>query len=129
MVTAARTKTDRRTPAQGPVHAPTLHNPWFASDEGVTLHRYFDDQFVARFLQEAKGGRLTATRAQEWYQLDRFGRSDVPTLRLPLHRTFYIACCEVSCNVFPDRGNGQPAFDPVRIGSAGFVARRRTAFF
>lgn len=102
-------------------HAPLLHNPWFAENsEGVTLHRYFDDQFVPRFTQEAMSGRLTATRAQEWYNSDRFGRKDLPTLRLPMHQTFYIACCEVSCD-----NPGQPAYDPKRIRSAGFVIRRR----
>lgn len=104
-------------------HAPLLHNPWFAgADEGVTLHRYFDDQFVPRFVQEAMSSRLTATRTQAWYNSDRFGRQDLPTLRLPMHQTFYIACCEVSCN-----NPGQPAYDSKRISSAGFVIRRRTA--
>lgn len=105
------------------VHTPRLHHPWFAgSDEGVTLHRYFDDQFVPRFVQEAMSGRLTATRAQDWYNRDRFGRRDLPTLRLPMHQTFYIACCEVSCDT-----PHLPAFDPRRIDSAGFVVRRRNA--
>jgi hypothetical protein len=104
-------------------HTPLLHNPWFAgADEGVTLHRYFDDQFVQKFVQEAVSSRLGATRSQSWYNGDRFGYSDLPTLRLPLHQTFYVACCEVSCN-----NVGQPAFDPKRIRSAGFVIRRRTA--
>ena len=103
------------------VHTPLLHHPWFAgSDEGVTLHRYFDDQFVQRFVQEAMSGRLIASRAQGWYNSDRFGRQDLPTLRLPMHQTFYTVCCEVGCNT-----PGQPAYDPKRISSAGFVIRRR----
>lgn len=109
----------------GVVHTPLLHHPWFADpSEGVTLHRYFDDQFVQRFVQEAMSNRLSATRDQGWYNSDRFGRKDkdLPTLRLPMHQTFYTVCCEVSCD-----NPGQPAFDPKRIGSAGFVIRRRTA--
>lgn len=102
-------------------HSPLLHSPWFATDEGMTLHRYFDDQFVQKFVQEAMSNRLNATRSQSWYNGDRFGYSDLPALRLPLHQTFYVACCEVSCNIV-----GQPAFDPKRIRSAGFVIRRRT---
>lgn len=105
------------------VHAPRLHHSWFAgSDEGVTLHRYFDDQFVPRFVQEAVSGRLTSTRAQDWYNSDRFGYRDLPTLRLPMHQTFYMVCCEVSCD-----NPHLPAFDPQRVRSAGFVIRRRSA--
>lgn len=105
------------------VHAPLLRHPWFASsDEGMTLHRYFDDQFVQRFVQEAMSNRLTATRTQGWYSGDRFGRTDLPTLRLPMHQTFYTVCCEINCNT-----PGQPAYDPKRISSAGFVIRRRNS--
>lgn len=109
-------------------HSPRLHGPWFAQgDEGVTLHRYFDDQFVPRFIQEATSHRLGATRAQAWYTADRFGHADLPTLRLPLHQTFYIACCEVSCELYAAATHSLPAFDPRRILNAGFVVRRRTA--
>ncbi|HMV62586.1 MAG TPA: hypothetical protein PLN96_05880 [Zoogloea sp.] len=103
-------------------HTPRLLPTWFAggADEGMSLHRYLDDQFVPRFLQDAQAGRLTATRSQGWYQSDRVGRyKDAPLLRLPMHRAFYIACCEVSCDTF-----GLPAFDPVKVRSAGFVVRR-----
>lgn len=102
-------------------HAPKPHAPWFAGEgEGTTLHRYLDDQFVQRFVQEAQSGRLQATREQGWYQSDRVGRfKDYPLLRLPMHRAFYIACCEVSCDTF-----GQPAYDPARVRSAGLVVRR-----
>ena len=103
-------------------HAPLLHHPWFAdSQEGMTLHRYFDDQFIQRFVQEAASNRLIATMQQEWYHKDKFGYSDRPTLRLPMHQAFYVTCCEISCNTM-----GQPAFDPKRILSAGFVIRRGT---
>jgi hypothetical protein len=109
-------------------HTPRLHGPWFAGNgEGVTLHRYFDDQFVPRFLQDAIAHRLSATRSQDWFTSDRFGRTDVTTLRLPLHQTFYIASCEVSCEFFAAAGRSLPAFDPRRILSSGFVVRRRTA--
>lgn len=109
-------------------HAPRLHNPWFApSEEGVTLHRYFDEQFVPRFIQEAMAQRLGATRAQAWYSADRFGHQDLPTLRLPMHQTFYVACCEVSCEFHAAAAHALPAFDPQRILNAGFVVRRRTS--
>ncbi len=104
-------------------HTPQLHPPWFADrDEGMSLHRYFDEQFVPRFIQQALSQRLNGTRSQDWYQSDRFGRNDVPTLRLPMHQTFYITCCEISC-----AAPGLPAFAPARIKSAGFVIRRRDA--
>jgi len=102
-------------------HNPVLHAPWFADPaDGTTLHRYLDEQFVQRFLQEAQSGRLQRNADQAWRGEDRFGgRRDHPTLRLPVHRAFYIACCEVSCDA-----PGLPALDPARILSAGLVVRR-----
>ena len=121
MVTSAAIKPKQIT---GEIrHAPQLHHPWFAThDEGMTLHRYFDDQFVPRFVQEAMSNQLTGSRDAAWYNTDRFGYQDLPTLRLPMHETFYIACAEVSCHQ-----RTQPAYDPKKIRSAGFVIRRRTA--
>ena len=68
-------------------HQPQVVAPFFAGKgEGLTLHRYFDEDFVARFLNDAQAGRLTGTAAQPWFHSDRFGRfSAEPTLRLPLH--------------------------------------------
>lgn len=102
-------------------HVPRLVAPYFAGDgDGLTLHQYFDEDFVARFLNDAQVGRLVGTTAQPWYRDDRFGRfKDEPALRLPMHRSFYLACCEVQCAV-----PGAPAFDPRKIRSAGLVVRR-----
>lgn len=104
-----------------PTHRPTLVAPFFAGDgDGLTLHRYLDEDFVARFLNDAHAGRLAGTAAQSWFRTDRFGRfNDEPTLRLPMHRSFYLVCAEVQC-VAP----GAPAFDPKKILSAGMVVRR-----
>jgi hypothetical protein len=102
-------------------HQPVLHAPWYADPaDGCVLHRYLDEQFVPRFLQQAQSGRLQRNADQAWRSEDRFsGRLDYPTLRLPVHRAFYIASCEVSCDSF-----GLPALDPKRIVSAGMVVRR-----
>lgn len=102
-------------------HKPVLQSPWYADPgDGTVLHRYLDEEFVPRFLQEARAGRLTRNADQAWRGEDRFGGfSDYPTLRLPVHRAFYIACCEVSCEAF-----GLPALDPARILSAGLAVRR-----
>lgn len=102
-------------------HHPRLVAPFFAGDgDGLTLHRYLDEDFVARFLNDAQAGRLTGTAAQPWYRDDRFGRfKDEPMLRLPMHRSFYLVCGEVQC-VAP----GAPAFDPKKILGAGLVVRR-----
>lgn len=100
---------------------PVLQAPWYADPaDGTVLHRYLDEEFVPRFLQEAQSGRLVCNTDQTWREEDRFGgRMDFPTLRLPVHRAFYIASCEVSCDAF-----GLPALDPARILSAGLVVRR-----
>lgn len=102
-------------------HQPVLHAPWYADTaDGTVLHRYLDEQFVPRFLQEAQSGRLRRNADQAWRAEDRFGgRMDYPTLRLPVHRAFYVASCEVSCDAF-----GLPALDPRRVVSAGMVVRR-----
>ncbi|WP_246265676.1 hypothetical protein [Aromatoleum diolicum] len=102
-------------------HQPRVVAPYFAGDgDGLTLHRYFDEDFVARFLNDAQVGRLTGTAAQPWYRDDRFGRyRNEPALRLPMHRSFYLVCCEVQCAV-----PGTPAFDPKKVRSAGLVVRR-----
>lgn len=105
-------------------HTPSLHAPWYADPaDGTVLHRYLDAEFVPRFLQEAQSGRLKRNADQAWRAEDRFGgRSDYPTLRLPVHRAFYVASCEASCETF-----GLPALDPARIRSAGLVVRRGRA--
>ena len=103
-------------------HTPALSTPYYADPgDGTMLHRYLDEQFVNRFNQEAANGKLTGTSAQQWRVNDRFGANagNNVTLRLPVHRTFYMVSCEVSCNLI-----GNPAFDPNKIVSAGFVVRR-----
>ena len=107
-------------------HAIKMHTPFYADPaDGTMLHRYLDDQFIPRFLQEAGSGKLQGTAKQAWRQTDRFGKhaqaDNLPSLRLPLHRAFHVVSCEVSCDL-----PGNPAWDPARIISAGFVIRRGT---
>ena len=107
-------------------HAIKLHTPFYADPaDGTMLHRYLDEQFIPRFLQEAGSGKLKGTAQQRWRQTDRFGKhalaDKLPSLRLPLHRAFHVVSCEVSCDL-----PGNPAWDPARIVSAGFVVRRGT---
>lgn len=99
-----------------------LHTPYYADPgDGCLVHRYLDEQFLPRFIQEARDGGLSAAATQQWRRADRFGpqAQDLPNLRLPLHRTFYVVCCEASCEL-----PGAPAVDPRRIASAGLVIRR-----
>ncbi|WP_415245899.1 hypothetical protein [Thauera sp.] len=106
------------------MHQPRVAAPFFAgAGDGATLHRYLDDDFVARFLEDARSGRLTRMTAQPWFGQDRFGRfRNEPTLRLPMHRSFYVLCAEVQCLI-----PGAPAFDPKKILGAGMVVRRMPA--
>lgn len=103
------------------LHEPRLVPPWFAAGgDGTTLHHYADDGFVPRFLGDAVTGRLVGTAAQPWFREDRFGRfHDAPTLRLPMHRSFYLAACEMVCDA-----PGRPAWDPRKVLGAGLVIRR-----
>lgn len=105
-----------------PGQAIALRTPYYADPgDGCLVHRYLDEQFLPRFVQEARDGVLSAAATQQWRRKDRFGRhaQDLPNLRLPLHRTFYVVCCEASCEL-----PGAPAVDPRRISSAGLVIRR-----
>lgn len=117
----------RRAPkfsASAGTHPPRVAAPFFAgAGDGPTLHRYLDDDFVARFLNDAHAGRLAGMAAQPWFGADRFGRfKNEPTLRLPMHRSFYVVCAEVQCAI-----PGAPAFDPNKILGAGMVVRRMPA--
>lgn len=101
-------------------HPVRLSRPWFAGSGGTTLHRYLDDDFIPRFLTDLAAGRLADPALSDWWRTDRFGAHDRRLiLRLPVHRTYYLAVCEAVC----DRP-GHPALDPGRIASAGFVIRR-----
>ena len=104
-------------------HPIVLRTPFYATQDahGPLLHRYLDEQFVARFRDDAGRARVSALQAtQRWRQEDRFSRhDDLPSLRLPVHRCFYLLSCEVACDT-----PGQPALATNRISSAGFVIRR-----
>lgn len=103
-------------------HKPVLRAPYYADEgDGTLLHRYLDEDFVTGHLQAMQQGGLQGNRAQSWRFEDRFADDkNLPWLRLPVHRTFYMVSCEVVCDAF-----GQPPFDPQNITSAGFVIRRR----
>lgn len=112
--------TDKRLASK---HRGVLRPPHYAADEAVALHRYLQSDFVPRFLHDLNTGRLSQPQERAWQHTDRFGRfRDLLTLRLPVHRTFYLVSCEASCDQF-----GYPALDPQRIASAGFVVRRRAS--
>jgi ferredoxin len=97
-----------------------LVSPFFAPARGTALHRFLDGDFIPRFLNDAAAGRLSDPAADAWWREDRFSdHDDRLVLRLPVHRTFYVVCCEAVCDRL-----GQPALDPSRIRSAGFVIRR-----
>ncbi|AEG00830.1 hypothetical protein [Methylomonas methanica] len=103
-------------------HKPVLRAPYYADQEdGTLIHRYLDEDFVTRHLQAMQQGSLQGNRAQKWRFEDRFADDkNLPWLRLPVHRTFYMVSCEVVCDNF-----GTPPFNPQSITSAGFVVRRR----
>ncbi|QTF94233.1 hypothetical protein [Halomonas sp. BM-2019] len=99
-------------------HPIRLGPPWFADTAHAGLYRYLDADFVNHFRQDIERRRFDQEQFGDWIDEDRRG-GDAPVLRLTVHRSFHIFCCEVSC----DRP-GQPALDPQRVRSAGFVIRR-----
>jgi len=102
-------------------YTPLICAPYYsdARQSGAVLHRYLDDQFIPRFANQAQANQLSQD-SHKWIDEDRFVDNKYPSLRLPLHRTFYVLCCEACCNA-----PGQPALDPSRIESAGFVIRQQ----
>lgn len=102
-------------------YTPQICAPYYsdARQSGAVLHRYLDDQFISRFANQAQANQLSQDNHQ-WIDEDRFVDKKYPCLRLPVHRTFYVICCEACCNA-----PGQPALDPSRIESAGFVIRQQ----
>ena len=102
-------------------YTPQLCAPYYsdARQSGAVLHRYLDDQFLTRFANQAQANHLSQD-SHKWIDEDRFVDKKNPCLRLPVHRTFYIICCEACCNA-----PGLPALDPSRIESAGFVIRQQ----
>ena len=102
-------------------HAPELRQPWFQQQvQGTALHCYDDTDFVPRFLQDLRQNRLSDDNNTAWQFRDYMrGYRDHITLKLPVHRHFYMLSLEVVCNQL-----GSPAFDPKAIRSAGYVLRR-----
>ncbi len=101
-------------------HPPAIRAPFYRPGSHLALHRYLDDEFIPTFLDDLANGGLQNPTAYAWLEQQRVGTyRDYPTLSLPLHRTFHLVSCEVSCAV-----PGDPAFDPQTIRSAGLVIRR-----
>lgn len=125
---ARATKTDRQL--QTEYHPVRLRAPFY-SGAGTTyssygqaeLHRYFEAEFVPRFQRDLQRRKITAASLHQWKREDCFSKFDNNhvVLRLPMHKTFYLVSCEIVCDRL-----GQPALDPQKIKSAGFVIRRHS---
>ncbi|MCD9460625.1 hypothetical protein [Marinibactrum halimedae] len=110
------------------LHAVRLKAPYFSHENTHTdayansaLLRYLDADFINRFRQQIQQGQLNSTDTQAWLAEEQHSVHDQkPVLRLPSHRAFHVVCCEAVCHRF-----GEPALDPARITSAGFVIRRK----
>ena len=104
------------------LHPAVLKAPFYQQHGGAGLHRYLEADFINRFRQELTSGQFNGTNFRDWQQEEQHSRWDNrPVLRLPTHRTFHLVCCEAACQQL-----GQPAIDPQKIASAGFVIRRIT---
>ncbi len=94
-------------------HPARLQAPWYQTSGRAALHRYLDADFIKRFQRDVSEGKSADPLPVG------VGKT-LPVLPLPLHRSFHVFCCEVTCACF-----GHPALDPARIESAGFVIRRQ----
>lgn len=102
-------------------HPVRILRPFFADDQACGLHRYFETDFVDRFIRDVTDGAFTEPAFSAWKNEERHSRHGTePVLRLPLHRTFHVVSCEIVCDRL-----GKPALDPQKIVSAGFVIRKR----
>lgn len=102
------------------LHAIRIKAPFYQNDQYCGLHRYLDADFVSRFRQDIQLRRFGSPQFNSWLEEERHSRHGrEPVLRLPLHRAFHIVSCEAVCDCL-----GEPALDPQKITSAGFVIRR-----
>lgn len=102
-------------------HATRIKPPFYQNDGHCGLHRYLDPDFVNRFKQDIQRRQFRQPQFTSWLNDERHScHGQQPVLRLPLHRAFHLASCEVVCQ----HPLGQPALDPRRITSAGFVIRK-----
>lgn len=106
------------------LHPVRIKPPFYQrSGEGSNhcgLHRYLDPNFINRYKQDIQRRQFDQTQFLTWQEEERHSRhGSEPVLRLPLHRAFHIVSCEVVCDRL-----GDPALDPAKIKSAGFVVRR-----
>jgi len=102
------------------LHPIRLRAPFYSHDGHTQLHRYLDSEFVNRFRMDIEKRRFSLPQFGSWLSDERHSRHDnKPVLRLPTHRAFHLIACEVVCDRL-----GQPALDPRRVTSAGFVIRR-----
>lgn len=102
------------------LHPLKLKPPFYQEGGQCGLHRYLDAEFINRFKQDMQRRQFDLPQFSAWQQEERHSRhGQQPVLRLPLHRAFHIVSCEVVCDRF-----GEPALDPQKISSAGFVIRR-----
>lgn len=107
---------------QQKLHPVKLKSPFYQPQGGAGLHRYLEADFINRFRQDVASGHLNTSHGSNWQNEERHSQWDtLPVLRLPTHRTFHLVCCEAVCDQL-----GQPALDPQKITSAGFVIRRIT---
>lgn len=105
------------------LHPVRLNAPFYQPEGGAGLHRYLDSDFVNRFRQDVTLGHLDGHHLSQWQNEERHSQWDsLPVLRLPTHRAFHLVSCEAVCDQL-----GQPALDPQKVTSAGFVIRRITS--
>lgn len=101
-------------------HDVRIKAPYYTNTSHSHIQRYMENDFVGRFQQNLLRNDYARLGDTSWQQEDRFGKfQDLPTLRQPIHRTFYLFSCEAACTRL-----GQPALDPLDILSSGFVIRR-----
>ncbi len=87
-------------------------------DRGPTILKRTDPDFISAILGELPHG-LTAGDPSV---LNGPGAAPPFTLFQPVHRTFYVALVDASCDAF-----GAPRVDPLKIEGAGLVIRRVAA--
>ena len=101
-------------------HPVRIQAPYFAASAGAQLHRYLNTDFVPQFRLDVERNAGAQSAADAWQDEVAFSTfDDRPVLALPIHHTYHMVSCAVACDRL-----GQPALDPQRITSAGFVIRR-----
>ncbi len=98
-------------------HQAMLLTPWYArqnrDEQQPQIHEYRDADYMELFADDLQNNKLKASRHQAWYSTNKLDGKVYPVLRQPIHQGYYLACCELTCDI-----RNRAPLDPKRLSDA-----------